>query len=157
MCLSSYVRILNILFWSVELKELQWWKVQVTFKLFLIELQETSSVLMSLTTESAKGDDDEDDDEASADGKDESTSASPVMTSPRYNITGGRISSVTDLSVLGEPDFDEKACETNVCRNGGTCLATLTGPKCHCPLQFSGRQCEEEVQVGRIWLKNVHF
>ena len=34
-----------------------------------------------------------------------------------------------------------------MCRNGGTCLSTLTGPKCHCPLQFSGRQCEEEVTV----------
>ena len=73
--------------------------------------------------------------------KDESTSQSPSS-----RVTG-KISSVTDLSILGEPDFDEKACDTNVCRNGGTCLATLTGPKCHCPLQFSGRQCEEEVQV----------
>lgn len=44
-------------------------------------------------------------------------------------------------------DFDERSCAANVCRNGGTCLATLNGPKCHCPLQFSGRQCEEEVMV----------
>ncbi len=40
---------------------------------------------------------------------------------------------------------DDASCKDNVCRNGGTCLSTLTGPKCHCPLQFSGRQCEEEV------------
>ena len=92
---------------------------------------------MSLTTEDSKDEEPED-----GEGKDE-----PTMTSPRYNNNTGRISSVTDLSVLGEPDFDEKACEMNVCRNGGTCLATLTGPKCHCPLQYSGRQCEEEVQV----------
>jgi hypothetical protein len=101
---------------------------------------------MSLTTDGSKTDDDDEDDDA----KEESTSPS-VMTSPRYNNMTGRVSSVTDLSVLGEPDFDEKACEMNVCRNGGTCLATLTGPKCHCPLQFSGRQCEEEVQVGSVW------
>ena len=43
--------------------------------------------------------------------------------------------------------LEEKSCNANVCRNGGTCLSTLTGPKCHCPLQFSGRQCEEEVTV----------
>ena len=74
---------------------------------------------------------------------------SPRSTTSRFSNATGKVSSVTDLSILGnyEPDFDEKACEANVCRNGGTCLATLTGPKCHCPLQFSGRQCEEEVQV----------
>jgi hypothetical protein len=89
---------------------------------------------MMLTTERVTDEDGE------GDGK-ETTSSRSTST--------GKISSVTDLSILGnyEPDFDEKACEANVCRNGGTCLATLTGPKCHCPLQFSGRQCEEEVQV----------
>ena len=45
------------------------------------------------------------------------------------------------------PDLEESSCSSNVCRNGGTCLSTLTGPKCHCPLQYSGRQCEEEVTV----------
>ena len=101
---------------------------------------------MSLTTEESNTEEPDDDGE----GKDE-----PTMTSPRYNNITGRISSVTDLSVLGEPDFDEKACETNVCRNGGTCLATLTGPKCHCPLQYSGRQCEEEVQVQGFTSKRI--
>ena len=51
-----------------------------------------------------------------------------------------------DSFTLG-PDLAESSCSDNVCRNGGTCLSTLTGPKCHCPLQFSGRQCEEEVTV----------
>ena len=56
---------------------------------------------------------------------------------------------MTDMIMGGGilPGFEEKSCNANVCRNGGTCLSTLTGPKCHCPLQFSGRQCEEEVTV----------
>ena len=43
--------------------------------------------------------------------------------------------------------FGSESCQSNVCRNGGTCISTLTGPKCHCPLQFTGRQCEEELDV----------
>ena len=56
----------------------------------------------------------------------------------------------TSISTLDQIDTDslgEKVCDANVCRNGGTCLSTLTGPKCHCPLQYAGRQCEEEVTV----------
>ena len=68
---------------------------------------------------------------------------------------------MTDMIMGGGilPGFEEKSCNANVCRNGGTCLSTLTGPKCHCPLQFSGRQCEEEVTVdvpgfvGNFFLK----
>merc|ERR1719259_1211514 len=44
-------------------------------------------------------------------------------------------------------NFGSQSCDSNVCRNGGTCISTLTGPKCHCPLQYTGRQCEEELDV----------
>ena len=60
------------------------------------------------------------------------------------NVTEMTESFMTEVMGM---DFAEKSCTANVCRNGGTCLSTLTGPKCHCPLQFSGRQCEEEVTV----------
>lgn len=61
------------------------------------------------------------------------------------NVTGTD-AFITDVIGL-VPDLEESSCSANVCRNGGTCLSTLTGPKCHCPLQYSGRQCEEEVTV----------
>ena len=54
---------------------------------------------------------------------------------------------MVDININIFSGLEEKSCNANVCRNGGTCLSTLTGPKCHCPLQFSGRQCEEEVTV----------
>jgi hypothetical protein len=64
------------------------------------------------------------------------------------NVTSFPTLSMTDMTMMGvKPDFAETSCSANVCRNGGTCLSTLTGPRCHCPLQFSGRQCEEEVTV----------
>ncbi len=63
------------------------------------------------------------------------------------------VSSVTDPSRFpGDDaiDLEEDACAEDdaiVCKNGGVCLSTITGPRCHCPLQFRGRQCEEEVHV----------
>ena len=38
-------------------------------------------------------------------------------------------------------------CSANVCRNGGTCLTTISGFQCHCRLQYAGRHCEQEVTV----------
>ena len=64
------------------------------------------------------------------------------------NVTEMTETFMTDvMGIMPEFGGEEKSCNANVCRNGGTCLSTLTGPKCHCPLQYSGRQCEEEVTV----------
>ncbi|XP_040572701.1 protein eyes shut [Lepeophtheirus salmonis] len=43
--------------------------------------------------------------------------------------------------------FNDLICTSNVCSNGGTCLTTLSGVKCICPLQYHGVQCEEEVFI----------
>lgn len=45
-------------------------------------------------------------------------------------------------------DIEDVACQTHVCRNEGKCISTIEGPKCQCPLQFKGRQCEEELFVN---------
>ena len=58
-----------------------------------------------------------------------------------------KTTTLSRLDAVDTASLGEEVCEANVCRNGGTCLSSLTGPKCHCPLQFSGRQCEEEVTV----------
>ena len=60
---------------------------------------------------------------------------------------GEKTESISTLDQIDTDALGEEVCEANVCRNGGTCLSTLTGPKCHCPLQYAGRQCEEEVTV----------
>lgn len=38
-------------------------------------------------------------------------------------------------------------CENLVCKNGGVCLNTLQGARCHCALRYRGAQCEEELHV----------
>ena len=54
--------------------------------------------------------------------------------------------STEKISVL---DLEDAYCERHVCRNGGSCLNTINGPKCQCPLQFRGLQCEEEFYVEK--------
>ena len=47
--------------------------------------------------------------------------------------------SVTDASKVSGSEVElEDTCANDtavVCRNGGVCLSTIAGPKCHCPLQ----------------------
>ena len=45
--------------------------------------------------------------------------------------------SVTDASKLEEVELEDTCANDTavVCRNGGICLSTIAGPKCHCPLQ----------------------
>ena len=45
--------------------------------------------------------------------------------------------SVTDASKLEEVELEDTCSNDTavVCKNGGICLSTIAGPKCHCPLQ----------------------
>ena len=45
--------------------------------------------------------------------------------------------SVTDASKLEEVELEDTCANDTavVCKNGGICLSTIAGPKCHCPLQ----------------------
>ena len=45
--------------------------------------------------------------------------------------------SVTDPSKVDEVELEDTCANDTavVCRNGGICLSTIAGPKCHCPLQ----------------------
>ena len=70
-----------------------------------------------------------------------------TITPPGPYGEGDKTTTISTLDQIDTDSLGEIVCDANVCRNGGTCLSTLTGPKCHCPLQFAGRQCEEEVTV----------
>ena len=85
------------------------------------------------------------------DGDDETTTEmfdgeKPFTTDSSHSLEDDVItdsSSSLDLEV----DLNEEACRGHVCRNGGTCYTSITGAGCRCPLQFRGRQCEEEFDV----------
>ena len=34
-------------------------------------------------------------------------------------------------------------CNNDTCENGGTCEDTAEGFVCHCPIEFTGRRCNE--------------
>ena len=70
-----------------------------------------------------------------------------TMTPPGMFEEGDKTTTISTLDQIDTDSLGEQVCVADVCRNGGTCLSTLTGPKCHCPLQFAGRMCEEEVTV----------
>lgn len=48
--------------------------------------------------------------------------------------------------------FCEKTspCQTNPCKNGGTCIAVENSAYCDCPEHFFGRACEEEEERKKI-------
>ena len=54
---------------------------------------------------------------------------------------------ISTLEPLSTVDLTDAECRDHVCQNDGVCLSTITGPKCHCPLQFRGAQCEDENHV----------
>ena len=83
----------------------------------------------------------------SSDGEEEDLPIDGTITPPGFFGEGDKTTTISTLDQIDTDSLGEQVCDANVCRNGGTCLATLTGPKCHCPLQFAGRQCEEEVTV----------
>ena len=51
---------------------------------------------------------------------------------------------VTDANKVEGSEVElEDTCANDtavVCRNGGICLSTIAGPKCHCPLQGGGKR-----------------
>ena len=41
--------------------------------------------------------------------------------------------------------LSQNECESNPCRNGGTCFDSFNGFRCECPLNFEGLTCEADV------------
>ena len=60
--------------------------------------------------------------------------------------------SVTDPSKLDEVELEDTCANDTavVCRNGGICLSTIAGPKCHCPLQ--GWMAESTLDYNYAWI-----
>ena len=59
--------------------------------------------------------------------------STPLPQLPDYDYE----ESVTDASKVDEVELEDTCANDTavVCSNGGICLSTIAGPKCHCPLQ----------------------
>lgn len=74
-------------------------------------------------------------------------SGSTFLTSdPVSAETSSLLPTEPPLPPLDLVDLEEDTCSENVCSNGGTCFSTITGPRCHCPLQ--GRTEESGFRTG---------
>ncbi|XP_055844274.1 basement membrane-specific heparan sulfate proteoglycan core protein isoform X29 [Episyrphus balteatus] len=43
---------------------------------------------------------------------------------------------------------DDNSCRRDPCENGGTCISEDGKVQCNCPLGFSGKNCENHVEIG---------
>ena len=66
--------------------------------------------------------------------------------------------SVTDASKLEEVELEDTCANDTavVCKNGGICLSTIAGPKCHCPLQ-GGINDEQTVKDKDLKQNNPNY
>ena len=66
-----------------------------------------------------------------------------IVSTPLPQLPAGEVAdydyeeSVTDASKVDEVELEDTCANDTavVCGNGGICLSTIAGPKCHCPLQ----------------------
>ena len=63
--------------------------------------------------------------------------STPIPELPENDSDYDMEESVTDASKLEEVELEDTCANDTavVCKNGGICLSTIAGPKCHCPLQ----------------------